>query len=185
MDAPMSGVRLEQWMLKSPWFAWSNGCSNPPGSPGAMDAPAPLLRVDERAPLRGDGPMKLGVDNRCFACGSENPIGLKLEFRFEGDDYLTSLEVRPEYQGWTGVMHGGLMATALDEVMARLLWEKDVNAITGRLNIRYHQAVPIGERLEIRGRITKHRPPAIETTAEARTADGTLVAEARAVSMEV
>ncbi len=129
--------------------------------------------------------MKLGVDNRCFACGSENPIGLKLEFRFAGDDYLTSLEVRPEYQGWAGVMHGGLLATALDEVMARLLWEKGVNAITGRLSIRYHAPVPIGEHLEVRGRISKHRPPVVETTAEARMADGTIAAEAQAVSMEV
>jgi acyl-coenzyme A thioesterase PaaI-like protein len=129
--------------------------------------------------------MKLGVDDMCFACGSGNPIGLKLEFRFDGDDYMTSLEVRPEYQGWTGVMHGGLIATALDEVMARLLWEKDINAITGRLNIRYHSPVPVGDRLQIRGRIVKQRSPIVETTAEAVMSDGTIAAEAQAVSMEV
>ena len=129
--------------------------------------------------------MKLGVDDMCFACGSANPIGLKLEFRFDGDDYVTSLEVRPEHQGWTGVMHGGLLATTLDEVMARLLWEKEINAITGRLNIRYLSPVSIGDRIEVRGRITKYRSPLVEATAEVRTADGTVVAEAQAVSMEV
>jgi acyl-coenzyme A thioesterase PaaI-like protein len=129
--------------------------------------------------------MKLGVDDMCFACGSGNPIGLKLEFRFDGDEYLTTLEARPEYQGWTGVMHGGLLATAFDEVMARLLLEKDISAVTGRLSIRYHKPVSIGERLEIRGRIAKHRSPVIQTTAEATRADGTVVAEAQAVSMEV
>ena len=58
--------------------------------------------------------MKLGVDDMCFACGRKNPIGLKLGFHFDGDDYVTTLAVRPEYQGWTGIIHGGLLATALD-----------------------------------------------------------------------
>lgn len=129
--------------------------------------------------------MKLEVDDMCFACGRRNPIGMKLEFRFDGDDYVTTLEVRPEYQGWAGVVHGGLLATALDETMARLLWEKDINAITGRLNVRYHKPVAIGERLEVRGRIARQRSPVVETTAEAVNGDGAVVAEAKAVSMEV
>ena len=129
--------------------------------------------------------MKLGVDDMCFACGRKNPIGLKLAFHFDGDDYVTTLAVRPEYQGWTGIIHGGLLATALDETMARLLWEKDINAITGRLNVRYHKPVPIGETLEIRGRITRQRHTIVETTAEALMSNGVVVAEAQAMSMEV
>lgn len=129
--------------------------------------------------------MKLEVDEMCFACGKNNPIGLKLEFRFEGGEYLTEFEVRPDYQGWNGIVHGGLLATVLDEVMARMLWEKKLNAITGRLNVRYHKPVPIGEKLTIRGRLTKHRSPLIETSAEAVNGEGVVVAEATAVSMEV
>jgi len=129
--------------------------------------------------------MRLNVNAMCFACGRGNPIGLKLAFRLEGDDYVTTFEVRPEHQGWAGIVHGGLLATALDETMARLLWEKDINAITARLSVRYHSLVTIGEKLEIRGRVTRRRPPVVETTAEARRADGTVVAEATAVSMNV
>jgi uncharacterized protein (TIGR00369 family) len=129
--------------------------------------------------------VKLDVNDMCFACGRANPIGLKLDFRFEGEDYVTEFEVKPEYQGWTGIVHGGLLATVLDEVMARLLWEKGLNAITGRLTIRYHRPLSIGEKVQVRGRITKHRPPAIETTAEALKADGAVAADAVAVSMEV
>jgi uncharacterized protein (TIGR00369 family) len=121
----------------------------------------------------------------CFACGRSNPIGLKLQFRFEGDDYVTEFDVKPEYQGWTGIVHGGLLATVLDEAMARLLWEKGLNAITGRLTVRYHRPLSIGDKVQVRGRITKQRPPVIETTAEAVKDDGTVVAEAGAVSMEV
>jgi acyl-coenzyme A thioesterase PaaI-like protein len=129
--------------------------------------------------------MRLDVNEMCFACGRANPIGLKLDFRFEGDDYVTEFEVKPEYQGWSGLVHGGLLATVLDEVMARLLWEKGINAITGRLTVRYQRPVRVGDRVQVRGRITRHRPPAIETSAEALKADGAPAADAVAVSMEV
>jgi len=129
--------------------------------------------------------MRLGVDDMCFACGEKNPIGLRLQFRFEGDEYVTTFQVRPEYQGWAGIAHGGLLATVLDEVMARLLWEKQINAITGKLEVRYHKPVSIGDTLAVRGRITRHTSRGVETTAEARSADGSIVAQAKAVSVEV
>ena len=129
--------------------------------------------------------MRLDVDDMCFACGKGNPIGLKLDFRFEGEEYVTEFEVRPEYQGWAGIVHGGLLATVLDETMARLLWEKELNAITGRLNVRYHDRLAVGESVTVRARITKQRSPLIETTAKALKTDGTVAAEATAVSMEV
>ena len=129
--------------------------------------------------------MRLDVDDMCFACGKGNPIGLKLDFRFDGEEYVTEFEVRPEYQGWAGIVHGGLLATVLDETMARLLWEKELNAITGRLNVRYHDRLSVGESVTVRARITKQRSPLVETSAKAAKADGTVVAEATAVSMEV
>jgi len=129
--------------------------------------------------------VRLDIGDMCFACGKGNPIGLKLDFRFEGEEYVTEFEVRPEYQGWAGIVHGGLLATVLDESMARLLWEKELNAITGRLNVRYHDRLSVGESVTVRARITKQRSPLVETSAEAAKADGTVVAEATAVSMEV
>jgi len=129
--------------------------------------------------------VRLDVDDMCFACGKGNPIGLKLDFRFDGEEYVTEFEVRPEYQGWAGIVHGGLLATVLDETMARLLWEKELNAITGRLNVRYHDRLSVGESVTVRARITKQRSPLVEISAEAAKADGTVVAQATAVSMEV
>jgi len=129
--------------------------------------------------------VRLDIGDMCFACGKGNPIGLKLDFRFEGDEYVTDFEVKPEYQGWAGIVHGGLLATVLDETMARLLWEKELNAITGRLNVRYHERVSVGEKLTVCARITRSRSPLIETSAKASKADGTVVAEASAISMQV
>jgi len=128
--------------------------------------------------------VRLDIDHMCFACGERNPIGFKLTFHFEGDDYVTTFHVRPEHQGWARIVHGGLLATALDETMARLLWEKRINAITGRLEVRYHRPVGVGETLEIRARISRQRPPVVETEATA-TVSGRVVAEARAVNMHV
>ncbi len=129
--------------------------------------------------------MRLDVDDMCFACGKGNPIGLKLDFRFEGEEYVTEFEVKPEYQGWAGIVHGGLLATVFDETMARLLLAKELKAITARLNVRYQGPLRVGESVTVRARITKQRSPLIETAAEAAKADGTIVAEASAVSMEV
>jgi acyl-coenzyme A thioesterase PaaI-like protein len=127
----------------------------------------------------------LDVNDMCFACGKSNPIGLKLEFRFEGEDYVTSFEVKPEYQGWANFAHGGLIATVLDEVMTRIMWAKGLHTVTGRLEVRYRNPAPVGAVLEVRGRITRQRPPAVETEAVATGPDGTVVAEAKAVSMIV
>ncbi len=131
------------------------------------------------------GDPQLAVDGMCFACGKDNPIGLHLDFHFEGEEYVTHFEVKPEYQGWAGVAHGGLLATVLDEVMTRILWEQGINSVTGRLEVRYRAPVPVGALLTVRARVTGRRPPLIQTEAVASMADGTVVAEAKGASMVV
>jgi acyl-coenzyme A thioesterase PaaI-like protein len=129
--------------------------------------------------------LQLDINGLCFACGPDNPIGLKLDFHFEGEDYVTTFEVKPEYQGWRDLAHGGLLATVLDEVMTRIMWAKGCNTVTGRLEVRYRHPAPVGSVLEVRGRITRHRPPLVETEAVATLPDGTVVAEAKSSSLLV
>jgi acyl-coenzyme A thioesterase PaaI-like protein len=128
--------------------------------------------------------MKLDIGDMCFACGQKNPIGLKLAFHLDGDEYVTTFQVRREHQGWAGIGHGGLVATVLDETMTRFLWEKDINSVTARLQVRYRHPIHVGDLLEIRGRIVRLRPPLIEMAAVA-TANGVIVAEATASSMKL
>jgi len=128
-------------------------------------------------------PFVLKDDGACFVCGERNPIGLKLRFRWDGEAYLTEFTARPEYAGWAGIEHGGLLATVLDEVMARLLWEKGHQALTAKLEVRYHRPVALGESLTVVGRITRASRRAVETHAEARGSDGAVVAEATAISL--
>lgn len=73
-------------------------------------------RTQQRTPPHGRGGAAAGRAAVCFACGQDNPIGFRLDdIRREGDQVHATLHSRPEYQGYPGVLHGGLSATALDE----------------------------------------------------------------------
>ena len=80
----------------------------------------------------------------CFACGPKNPFGLKLSFREQDDTYLSEFTGQQQHQGYDGIMHGGIVSTLLDEIMARYLYAKGMNAVTARLEIRYNKPTPIG-----------------------------------------
>ncbi|HEY3416822.1 MAG TPA: PaaI family thioesterase [Armatimonadota bacterium] len=120
------------------------------------------------------------ADRMCFACGPDNPVGLKLTFHQEGDVYVTTFVADRVYQGYECVVHGGIMVTLLDEVMARYVWEKAGPAATARLEVSFRRPAPTGQRLEIRGWITGIRRGGrvYETAALARLEDGTVLAEA-------
>lgn len=127
--------------------------------------------------------MQLVANDMCFACGRKNPIGLRLEFALEGEEGVSELEIKAEYQGWAGLVHGGILATALDEVMARLLIAQGHQAITAKLEVRFRKPVKVGEKLRLRARLLQRRGRLIETDAQAFTADGSLAAEAKAASL--
>ena len=127
----------------------------------------------------------LAVDDYCFACGMANPKGLHLTFRFEGDEYVCDFIPEKEYQGWTGIVHGGIVATVLDEVMTRMLWEKGLHAVTAELTIRLKRPVPVGQPATARARLLSSRKRIYETEGEIALADGDLAATARGTFMRV
>lgn len=117
----------------------------------------------------------------CFACGPCNPIGLKLSFQEENNSYKTSFIPGPEHQGYDGIMHGGLISTLLDEVMARYLYAKGLAAVTAKLEVRYRQPTPIGQKLAISGWITGQRGKMVEMAGKVTLPDGTVTAEGKAI----
>ncbi|HEY3379823.1 MAG TPA: PaaI family thioesterase [Armatimonadota bacterium] len=129
--------------------------------------------------------MDFVADHMCFACGEDNPIGLKLTFTQDGDAYVTTFIADRVYQGYEGVVHGGILATLLDEIMARYVWVKAGPAATARLEIRYRRPAPTGCPIEVRGWITAERRNGrvFETAAVARLADGAILAEATGLVM--
>lgn len=117
----------------------------------------------------------------CFACGPQNPIGLKLKFREEGDTYISTFIAGPEHQGYDGIMHGGLVSTPLDEIMARYVYAKGLTAVTAKLEVRYRQPTPIGQELRISGWITSQRGKMYELAGKIALPDGTVTAEGKAM----
>ena len=77
----------------------------------------------------------------CFACGPANPVGLRLEFQEAGQDRVrTEFQVGEEHTGVTGVVHGGIVATVLDEAMAwglyRFRYASHVTATMRSISVR-------------------------------------------------
>ena len=116
----------------------------------------------------------------CFACGPKNPIGLKLQFEVINDEYISHFTGRPEHQGYDNIMHGGIVSTLLDEIMARYVYSLGLNAVTARLEVRYLAPTPIGTELTLRGRIASHRGRLYELTGTIELPDGTVTAEGQA-----
>ncbi len=129
--------------------------------------------------------MRLSDSGGCFGCGPNNPIGLHLEFRAEGEEYVTEFLPTTHHQGFDGIVHGGILATVLDEVMARQLWVRDVQVVTAEMKVSLHRPALVGERLMVSGRVTRDRGRLILSEATARREDGTLVASAEAKMMRV
>ena len=124
-------------------------------------------------------------DGWCFACGPHNPHGLHLSnFSFEGDQYVCHFTPQHHHQGWVGLVHGGIVAALLDEIMTRMLWEQGINAMTGELNVRYRQPAAIGQCLTVRGWVKRKRGKLIATEARMELADGSVVAEAQGKFVE-
>jgi len=73
----------------------------------------------------------------CFACSPENPIGLKLEFFEDGDEFYSYWEPVQDFQGWNNILHGGIQATLLDEIASWLVFVKLQTAgVTSKMDIK-------------------------------------------------
>ena len=116
----------------------------------------------------------------CFGCGRNNPIGLKLQFTKEGDSIRTEYQPNRLFQGWPGLLHGGILQTLLDEVMSNVAYATGQTCLTASVEVRLRQPVPITETLVITARITRQRKKLIETEGKVCLKDGTVIAEATA-----
>lgn len=98
-------------------------------------------------------------DDGCFACGRDNPIGLHLDdFDLVDREVSAKFTPRKDYRGAGEVLHGGVAATALDEMLvwAGILTEK-VMTVTGKLELRYRKPLHITDQLTIRARVDELR----------------------------
>lgn len=99
----------------------------------------------------------------CFACGSKNPLGLRLAFfqagSAAGSPQLCTLVVpSAHWQGFAGVVHGGLQSTIIDDLMSNHLFRLEgVWAATVELSLRFRRPVPMDEQLLFISQVEAHR----------------------------
>ena len=118
------------------------------------------------------------ADHNCFACGTTNPIGMRLQIELGDGEARTEWTPTEDFAGWEDKVHGGLLATLLDEVMAWAPASHDSWAVTAEMNIRYRSPANPGERLTATGRVTDKRRRIYRVHGEVHGRDGRLVAEA-------
>jgi acyl-coenzyme A thioesterase PaaI-like protein len=90
----------------------------------------------------------------CFACNSNDGVGLGLKFyKNEDGAVFGSFFADQKYEGYSGIIHGGIVATLLDSAMTHCLLMKDVPALTGRLSIKYSTPIRTGTVVKLEARI--------------------------------
>ena len=90
----------------------------------------------------------------CFACGSGNGVGLRLKFhRNEDGSVWTDFLAHQKFEGYAGILHGGIIATLLDSAMTNCLLMEGIPALTGRLSIKYSVPIRTGWVVRLEARI--------------------------------
>lgn len=115
----------------------------------------------------------------CFVCGESNPIGLKLRFETDGRIVQTRFIPRPDHVGFRQTVHGGLIATLLDEIM---VWACAVQtkrfAFCAELNVRFQSPLRPGEEVLATAELLENRRRIFEAKGELRNRTGEVLASA-------
>jgi acyl-coenzyme A thioesterase PaaI-like protein len=115
----------------------------------------------------------------CFGCGQANPVGLKLTFRWDGKTARSEFIPAAVYQGWPGILHGGIIACLLDEAMGYAALFDAGRCVTAKMEIHLKKPVGIGERLLISASVERKSRKLVKTVALITLEDGTLVAQGK------
>jgi uncharacterized protein (TIGR00369 family) len=125
---------------------------------------------------------------QCFVCGVENPHGLHMSFYTSAPGEVTAEYTVPEhFQGYPGVTHGGIIAAILDELTGRVFMQVEPPRfmVTAKLEIRYRKPVPVGQPLRLVGKSVREEGRVAYSSGQIFAQDGTLLAEADAVLVDI
>jgi len=119
----------------------------------------------------------------CFVCGRENPVGLKV--RWENDratgEIRGTVTIPEHFNGYPGVVHGGIVAALLDETAARTVLMDggfDDLMVTLKLEVTYRRPTPTLTPLTVVGRLLRRAANRAAAESEVRLPDGSVVARA-------
>lgn len=141
----------------------------------------------------GDLPVKAAepalraqMNPKCVVCGAENAGGLRLQFR-ACEPGVVEAQWTPsvEWEGFRGIVHGGVVSTVLDEAMSKAIAGMHCEALTAELRVRFHKPVNSGATLEVRGWVRRKAKRRVETEATLLGPSGSMLAHAWATFLEL
>jgi acyl-coenzyme A thioesterase PaaI-like protein len=133
--------------------------------------------------------IKQPNSRNCFVCGVENPVGLRLKiYQTEPGVIETTYTAPDHFQGYPGVLHGGIVASLLDEISGRVLMGDPSEPrfmFTGKMEVKYRKNVPTGKPLRVVGKAGKSKGKTAEGWAGIYDEEGILLAEANTLLIDV
>ncbi len=126
--------------------------------------------------------------HHCFVCGRKSPVGLKMDFYSTGPGEVTAEYTVPEiYQGYPGVVHGGIVAAMLDETAGRTVMADGETRffVTLKMEIKYRKTIPTETPLQIIGRLTSSRGRRATAQGQVLLPDGKVAAQADLILVEI
>jgi len=114
----------------------------------------------------------------CFACGEDNPIGLKLKPFYDGEKVRAEFIAGEFHQGWDNMIHGGILYTLFDEVTAYAMLCRGFDfGLTAKSELRFKQLAPIKQPIQISAWVTKTSRRLVETKGVLALKNNTVIAE--------
>ena len=122
----------------------------------------------------------------CFGCGANNSVGLRLEFATAEDHSVVCMAViSDDYEGPPGYLHGGIIATLLDEAMSKSVRARGFTAMTRHMEFDYLRPVPSSTPIRLEGHVTRNEGRKHWTEARILDAERTVLAIGKGLVIEV
>lgn len=142
--------------------------------------------ASDQSPAHPIERLSHGQRNRCFGCGEDNSVGLHLHFRLEPDGSV-SAEATPgtSYEGPPGHLHGGIIATLLDETMSKANRASGEIALTRQLQVEYLRPIPSTQPVRLHGHVERIEGRKLWTEATIQDAEGNTLATGKGFFISV
>ena len=128
--------------------------------------------------------VALNDDHFCFVCGRDNPGGLQLKFEYPAPGTCRATFTPPrKFQGWQGILHGGIVSTLLDEALAHAVGGPvrgggGSGAVTAEITVRFKKPVKIGQQVILEGKVVSDKGRVVECVSSIKDSDGNELASA-------
>lgn len=124
--------------------------------------------------------MQWEDDGYCFVCGALNSHGLRIGFRETEKGVTAAFSADKRFQGYKEIVHGGILATLLDEASVKALLSRGIKAVTAEMVLRFKHPLLVGQHAVVDASIVGNRGRVYSVQAEIRGEGGHIIAFSRA-----